>query len=48
MHGIGKRRNAPAIEWEQMKENEDKMNEVAQYFDNLVTMINSGLDIPVP
>lgn len=48
VHGIGKRKNAPTIEWKQMKEDENKMNEIIQYFDSLVTTINPGLDMPVP
>src|SRR2546421_106808 len=48
VHGIGKRRNATKIDWKQMKENENIMNEVVQYLDNLVTTINPGLDMPVP
>ena len=31
-----------------MKEDENTMNEVVQYLDNLVTTTNPGLDIPVP
>ncbi|EXX58457.1 Pif1p [Rhizophagus irregularis DAOM 197198w] len=31
-----------------MKENENIMNEVVQYLDNLVITINPGLDMPVP
>ncbi|EXX54637.1 uncharacterized protein LOC113214878 [Rhizophagus irregularis DAOM 181602=DAOM 197198] len=48
MHGIEKRRGVPSIEWKHMKEDENVMNEVVQYLDNLVTTINSGLDMPVP
>ena len=48
VHGIGKIKNAPIIDWEQMKEDENKMNEVIQYLDKLVTTINPGLDMPVP
>ena len=48
MHVIEKKRNAPVIEWKQMKEDENIMNEVVQYLDSLVTTINPGLDMPVP
>ena len=48
MHGIGKIRNAPVIDWKQMKEDQNVMNEVVQYLDNLITTINPGLDMPVP
>jgi hypothetical protein len=48
VHGIRKRKNAPTIEWKQMKEDENKMNKLIQYLDSLVTTINLGLDIPVP
>ncbi|CAB4420704.1 unnamed protein product [Rhizophagus irregularis] len=40
VHGIGKRKNAPTIEWKHMKEDENKMNEIIQYLDSL--------DMPVP
>jgi hypothetical protein len=48
VHGIGKRKNAPMIEWEQIKENENIMNKVIQYLDSLVTTINPGFDMPIP
>jgi hypothetical protein len=48
VHGIGKRKDAPIIEWERMKEDEETMNVVVQYLDSLVTMINPGIDAPVP
>ncbi len=48
MHVIEKKRNAPVIEWKQIKEDENIMNEVIQYLDSLVIMINPGFDIPVP
>jgi len=47
VHGIGKIRNAPIIDLEQMKEDENKMNEVIQYLDKIVTTINPGLEMPV-
>ncbi|CAG8622461.1 21469_t:CDS:2 [Cetraspora pellucida] len=48
IHGIGKIQDAPIIEWERMKENEETMSNVVQYLDSLVTTINPGLDAPVP
>ena len=48
VHGIGKRRDAPVIEWEMMKEDEDTMTNVVKYLDSLVTTINPGLDAPAP
>ena len=48
MHDIGKKKDAPIIEWEKMKENEELMNNVMQYLDSLSTTINPGLDAPVP
>ncbi|CAG8502458.1 12012_t:CDS:2, partial [Cetraspora pellucida] len=48
VHEIGKRQNAPEINWTQMKENENLISEVVQYLNNLVTTINPGLNAPVP
>jgi hypothetical protein len=48
VHGIGKKKNAPTLEWKQIKEDENKMNEIIQYLDSLVTTINPGLDMPIP
>ena len=48
VHGIGKKKDAPIIEWNNMKENEELMNSVVQYLDSLATTINPGLDAPVP
>ncbi|CAG8802972.1 2782_t:CDS:2, partial [Cetraspora pellucida] len=48
VHGIGKRRSAPVIEWEHMKSDENIMEEVIQYLNGLVTTINPGLNAPVP
>ena len=47
VHGIGKRRNAPVIDWKRMQEDENVMNEVVQYLDSLVTTINPGLNAPI-
>ena len=48
MHEIGKRKNAPEIEWSRMKEDENVMNEAVQYLDSLITTINPGLNAPLP
>ncbi|CAG8816966.1 1521_t:CDS:2, partial [Cetraspora pellucida] len=48
VHGIGKIRNAPEIEWMRMKEDENVMGEVVMYLDSLVTTINPGLNAPIP
>src|SRR6184192_595270 len=48
VHGIGKRKDAPMIEWERIKEDEDTMINVVKYLDSLITTINPGLDAPVP
>jgi hypothetical protein len=47
MYRIEKRRNTSKIDWKQMKENENIINEVVQYLDNLITIINLGFDMPV-
>jgi ATP-dependent DNA helicase PIF1 len=48
VHGIGKRRNAPIIEWNRMKEDENVMSEVVRYLNSLTTTINPGLNAPIP
>ncbi|GBC15565.1 ATP-dependent DNA helicase PIF1 [Rhizophagus irregularis DAOM 181602=DAOM 197198] len=48
VHGIGKRKDAPSIDWEKMKEDEDMMNNVVRYLDSLVTTKNPDQDAPVP
>ena len=48
VHGIEKMKNAPMIEWDQMKENENLMNNAIQYIDTLVTTINPGINAPIP
>src|SRR5437016_6272936 len=48
VHGIGKRRNAPEIDWIKMKEDESVMEESVQYLDTLITTINPGLNAPLP
>ena len=48
MHGIGKKRNAPMIDWAQMKENENEMQNVIKYIDSIVTTINPGINAAIP
>ena len=48
MHGIGRKRNAPIINWDQMKENEDMMDNAIQYIDSMVTTINPGINAAIP
>jgi len=48
VHSIGKMKNAPMIEWDQMKENKNLMNNAIQYIDTLVTTINPGINVPIP
>src|SRR6266540_3635262 len=48
VHGIRIRKNAPVIEWENMKEDNEMMVRVVQYLDSLVTIINPRIDAHVP
>jgi len=48
VHGIGKKRNAPIINWNQMKEDENLMKEAIQYINSLVTTNNPGINAPIP
>ena len=48
VHGIGRKRNAPIINWDQMKENEDMMDNAIQYIDSMVTTINPGINAAIP
>ena len=48
VHGIAKRKDAPVIDWNKMKDDEELMNNMVQYLDSLVTTINSGLDALFP
>src|SRR5437016_3883810 len=43
VHGIGKIRNGHKIDWKQMKEDQNAMNNIAQYLNTLVTTINPGM-----
>src|SRR2546429_3592229 len=47
-HGIAKRKDAPVIDWNEMKDDEELMNNVVQYLDSLVTTINPGLTASFP
>ncbi len=48
VHKIGKRKNAPKIEWTQIKENENEMRNVIQYIDSIVTTNNPGIFTSIP
>lgn len=48
VHGIGRIRNAPIIDWRQMKENEIMMNNAIRYIDSMVTTINPGMNAAIP
>ncbi len=48
VHGIGRKRNAPIINWDQMKENENMMDNAIQYIDSMVTTINPGINAAIP
>ncbi|RGB36292.1 hypothetical protein C1646_814122 [Rhizophagus diaphanus] len=48
VHGIGKRKDSPSIDWKKMKEDEDMMNNVVRYLDSLITTKNPDRDAPVP
>ena len=48
MHGIEKKKNAPIIDLEQMKENETVMHNVIQYIDSVVTTINPEMNAAIP
>ena len=48
VHGIGKKRNAPAIDWNKMKDDEDEMEKVIKYVDSIVTTINLEINAAIP
>src|SRR3989440_1844252 len=48
VHGIGKRKNAPKIDWNQIKDNEDEMKNVIRYIDSMVSTINPEINAPIP
>jgi hypothetical protein len=48
VHGIGKIRNGPKIEWKEIKDNENTMNKIIEYLKSLVTTINPGFNAPIP
>ena len=47
VHEIGKKWNAPEINWSQMKKDENVMNEVVKYLDTLIITINPGPNAPL-
>ena len=40
--------NGCKFEWTQLKEDQNAVDELAEYLDSLVTTINPGLDNPIP
>ena len=42
------RKNAPSIDWERMKKDGDMMNNITQYLNSLVIIINPDLDARHP
>ena len=48
VHGIAKRKDAPEIDWEKMKNNNEVMEEVVHYLDSLITTINPNANGPLP
>jgi hypothetical protein len=48
VHGIGKKRNAPIIDWNKMKNDENEMKKVIKYADSIVTTINPRINAPIP
>jgi ATP-dependent DNA helicase PIF1 len=48
IHGIGKKRNAPTIDWNTIKDNEEEKTNVMRYLDSVVTTINPNINAPFP
>ncbi len=48
VHGIGKIKNAPIINWNDLKSNENEMKNVIQYIDSMVTTINPDMNAAIP
>ena len=48
VHGIGKIQNAPVIEWDQIKEDDNMMDEAIKYIDAIVTTKNPAPNAPIP
>ena len=48
VHGIGKKQDAPVIEWKRLKENDDEMDNIIKYIDSMVTTINPGINATIP
>ena len=47
MYGIGKKKNAPVIDWKIMQENVNETRKVIKYIDSIVTTINPGINAPI-
>ena len=43
-----KRKDAPVIDQNKMKDDKKSMNNVVKYLDSLVTNLNPGFDVPFP
>jgi hypothetical protein len=48
VHGIGKKKNAPVIDWKIMQENVNETKKVIKYIDLIVTTINPGINATIP
>jgi len=47
VHGIGKIKNAPSINWNEIKSNENDMENVIKYIDSIVTTINPDMNAAI-
>ena len=48
MHGIGIMRDALLFNWDDMKDDEDKMSRILSHFDSLITTINPCPNASIP
>ena len=48
VHRIGKIKNAPSINWNEIKSNENDMENVIKYIDSIVTTINPDINAAIP
>ena len=48
VHGIGKIKNAPSINWNEIKSNENDIKNVIKYIDSIVTTINPDMNAAIP